>query len=374
MSTKRMRPNGRWEFRIRSRLLPRPVYLSFDDEAEGDAYVRRIEQLLARGVVPPELQVAREDAQPRLRAAMLDYLRAQPVSAADAAVLRVLLDRLPPTLELRALTFRWATEWVSSMKRVDNLSPDTIRHKVGALARCLDWVVASGDVPINPLRQLPRGYAQYTAEDGRILAETGGGAVKRAQERDRRLAAGEEDRIRSVLSGAKPAGRQRPLELREGAALLALFDVALETAMRLSEIYTLAVDQIDLPKRTVFLDKTKNGDKRQVPLSTVAVKVLKARIGGRRDGLVFPWWNGDRDPLVLRRVTSLLSRQFGRVFDAAGCPDLRFHDLRHEATSRLFERTTLSDLQIAKITGHKDIRMLSRYANLRGSDLAARLW
>src|SRR5690606_25856172 len=128
MSTKRMRPNGRWEFRIRSRLLPRPVYLSFDDEAEGDAYVRRRGQLLGRGGVPPALQVAREDAQPRLRAAMLDYLRAQPVSAADAAVLRVLLDRLPPTLELRALTFRWATEWVSSMKRVDNLSPDTIRH------------------------------------------------------------------------------------------------------------------------------------------------------------------------------------------------------------------------------------------------------
>ncbi len=46
----------------------------------------------------------------------------------------------------------------------------------------------------------------------------------------------------------------------------------------------------------------------------------------------------------------------------------------HEATSRFFERTKLSDLQIAKITGHKDPRMLSRYANLRGSDLANQLW
>ncbi|MGS0893435.1 hypothetical protein ACVBGC_12960 [Burkholderia stagnalis] len=48
--------------------------------------------------------------------------------------------------------------------------------------------------------------------------------------------------------------------------------------------------------------------------------------------------------------------------------------MRHEATSRLYERTTLSDIQIAKITGHTDPKVLMRYANLRGSDLAARLW
>jgi integrase len=77
---------------------------------------------------------------------------------------------------------------------------------------------------------------------------------------------------------------------------------------------------------------------------------------------------------VLGKTTSLLSQLFGRISDAAGCADLRFHDLRHEATSRLFERTTLSDLEISRITGHKDPRVLRRYSNLRGSDLAAKLW
>ena len=77
---------------------------------------------------------------------------------------------------------------------------------------------------------------------------------------------------------------------------------------------------------------------------------------------------------VLARVSSRLSAQFGRIFDAAGCSDLVFHDLRHEATSRLYERTTLSDVQIAKITGHTNPKVLMRYANLRGSDLALRLW
>jgi integrase len=57
-----------------------------------------------------------------------------------------------------------------------------------------------------------------------------------------------------------------------------------------------------------------------------------------------------------------------------GCDDLRFHDLRHEAVCRLYERTRLGDVQIARITGHKDLRMLKRYSNLRGSDLAEMLW
>ena len=48
-----------------------------------------------------------------------------------------------------------------------------------------------------------------------------------------------------------------------------MFDMALETAMRMREIYTLTRDQASLPKATIFLEKTKNGDKRQVPISSV---------------------------------------------------------------------------------------------------------
>jgi len=62
------------------------------------------------------------------------------------------------------------------------------------------------------------------------------------------------------------------------------------------------------------------------------------------------------------------------VAEAAGCEDLGFHDLRHEATSRFFERTSLSGEEIMKITGHKDHRMVMRYFNLRASTLVGRLW
>ncbi len=376
MATKRRRSEGGWEYVVkRSRLLPKPIYLTFASEAEGDAYVRRLEQLLDRGVVPEEYAQAKRERVPRLRAAMLDYKGAVSMSAADKGYLTVLLDRLPPAMELRAVTFQWATGWVTGMKRDDNLSPSTIRHHVGTLARCLDWVAADGRIPLNPLRQLPKGYAQYTDEDRKALAGRKDGAMaKESHERDRRLLKGEEPRIRGILAGEKPKGRQRALELHEAPALLALFELALESAMRLAEMYTLEVGQVDFKKRTVFLERTKNGSKRQVPMSSVAVKVLRGFIGKRKAGLVFPWWSGDRSAEELKRCTSQLSRQYARIFDAAGCEGLRFHDLRHEATARIYERTTLTDLQIAKITGHKDPRSLARYANLRGSDLAARLW
>lgn len=373
MATKRFRGKV-WAYQVRcSALLPKPIYLTFADEAEGDAYVARLEALLAQGILPAEFRKEPDQKHPRLRGRVIEYRETQPISAADQAVLQILLNTLPPTWELRGLTFDWALGWVTDMKRVQNLAPSTIRARVGALARCLDWLVAKGELPLNPLRQLKRGFSTYTEDDARDVAATGG-AVKDSAGRDRRLVEGEEARIRAILAGEKPVGRQRPLALLHAEALQLLFDLALETAMRLSEMYTLTVDQIDLAQRTVFLDKTKNGDKRQVPLSSVAVRLLEAYLPVLAGERLFPWWSGDRSAEEMKRATSLLSRQYARIFDAAGCTGLHFHDLRHEATARLYERTRLTDLQIAKITGHKDIRMLSRYANLRASNLAEALW
>ena len=71
---------------------------------------------------------------------------------------------------------------------------------------------------------------------------------------------------------------------------------------------------------------------------------------------------------------SRLSGRWATVARLAKCKDLHFHDLRHEATSRLFERTKMSEFKIAKITGHKDMKSLARYANLRASNLADEMW
>ena len=65
-------------------------------------------------------------------------------------------------------------------------------------------------------------------------------------------------------------------------------------------------------------------------------------------------------------------REFKRARDRAGITDLRFHDLRHTATTRLFERG-LGIMEVASITGHEDLKMLKRYTHLRAEDLVERL-
>lgn len=387
MATKRLR-GSTWEYVVkRSALLPKPIYLRFESEAEGDEYVRRLEALLDAGIVPED-HAPTAAGKSTLAELNRTYQVALHVPDEDRALLNVIHARLGKT-PLLTLDYKWVERWVSDMKRQQNLAPSTIRHYVGALSRCFAWACRSGQYPelvLNPLGLLPKRYATYSDADVAYLAATGKGKMaKRDESREQRLDAKQEAAIRAVLNGEKREDRERPLVLAYRAALECMFDLALETAMRMREIFTLSQDQIDISARTIFLDKTKNGDRRQVPLSSVAVRVLEEYLahvdsgtrgmeGFAADVRLFPWWSGEVSRAELARVTSLLSRQYSRVFDMAKCGEIRFHDLRHEATSRLYERTQLSDLQISKITGHKDPRMLSRYANLRASNLATHLW
>lgn len=352
MATK-IRRGRSWAYTIKRRaLLPRPIYLTFEDEAEGDAYVAHLEQLLDRGIVPEAFLQDRRA--PATLSHLIDgYMERVHLPESDERLL-VVLSRRIGGLRVEEFNYSRAEKWVSEMRGV--LAPSTIRHYVGAMARCIDWHIRHGDssLLVNPLRQLPRRYAT-TAEHG-------------DQERSRRLEPGEEAAIRAIMLGAIPDGRERALALRHREALGMLFDLALETAMRLREMFTLDWSQVDVARRTIFLEKTKNGDRRQVPLSSVAADLLRDATAGP----VFPWWDGRAS--TLDKTTSLLSHQFARIFSAAGCDDLRFHDLRHEATCRLFERTAMSDTEIALITGHRDPRMLKRYANLRASHLAGKMW
>lgn len=374
MAGKRQRANG-WEYVIkRAGLLDKPIYLTFVEESVGDAFVARVEKLLDKGIVPTELQT------PSRITTIADLVReferdAHP-SPKDQAALGTILKARGET-RLASISAGWVDEWISEMKRIEKIAPATIRAKVGALARCTDWGMRKGHLvmPDHPLRTLPDGYAQYTKTDAALA-----GGARVDVERDRRLEPGEFERVSAVIVAGVLPRKQRPLKLDDPKALWCIFVLAVESAMRLREMFTLTMDQVDLGKRTVFLEKTKNGDKRQVPLSSVAVQALTAyseirtAAGAKGRDVLFPWWDGDTESKKMDRISDHLSKLFIGIFEAAGCADLKFHDLRHEATSRLFEKTTLSETQIMKITGHKSHRMMMRYANLRGSDLAAKLW
>jgi len=388
MATKRAK-GKKWEYIVkRAKLLPKPLYLVFEDEEEGDSYVARLEAMLDRGIVPEEFLEGSGDKIAVLADLIKSYLVHNTVPASDVRILNLLIGRIGAT-PLTALTFAWVEKWIMQLKVEHNLAPSTIRHQVGALARCFDYASRRNIVPLlqNPIRQLPKRYATYTERERQLAkAHDPEHTARMDESRERRLLPDEEERIRAVMDRQKAEGKERPLEMRHQAAMELLFDLALETAMRLREMYTLTLDQVSLERRTIFLERTKNGNSRQVPLSTVAVQRIQEYMrhvenGTRKmesfnfdSGRLFPWWDGDLSEQKLVKLTVMLSGRFATIFKYAGLDGFRFHDLRHEATSRFFERTKLSEFEIMKITGHSSTRMLARYANLRGSSLAERLW
>ena len=366
MASKRQR-GEKWEFVFKKAgVLDKPLYLTFDSEEEGDAYAQRLDSLLAKGIVPTEFQL-----KPKVLSIanlVQEYERDAHPSMKDRSTLGVVVKQLGDE-PLLAINAAWVDAWIEHMKRVEKLAPASIRARIGTMARATDWAVRKGlmVLPDMPFRTLPDGYSQYTKLDESIA-----GVLRVDIERDRRLVGDEYERILKVIESGVLPRKQRPLKL-DVAACKTLFVLATESAMRMREMFTLTTDQVDLRQRTIFLEKTKNGDKRQVPLSSVALAALTDYLKDKRE-YVFPWWLGNYDEKELHKITDQVSKLFGSIFEIAGCDDLTFHDLRHEAVSRFFERTTLTETAIMKISGHKSQRMLMRYANLRASDLAKALW
>lgn len=134
------------------------------------------------------------------------------------------------------------------------------------------------------------------------------------------------------------------------------FLFALETAMRAGEILGLRPEDVRLADRYVILPKTKNGDRREVPLSSRAVEILQALPAG--DGPVFGLDPAIRDALWRKTRPKSLA-------------DLHFHDSRAEAIWRLSKRFDV--LQLARVIGHRDLKSLMIYYNESAADLAKRL-
>lgn len=141
--------------------------------------------------------------------------------------------------------------------------------------------------------------------------------------------------------------------------LYSIVVLAIETAMRQGEILGLRWENIDIRSGVAHLPDTKNGSSRDVPLSLRARDAL-TRLGIQSQGKVFEW-SADGLKCAWAAMKVYLKIKY-----------LRFHDLRHEATSRLFERG-LDVMEVATITGHRDLKMLRRYTHLSAKSLVAKL-
>ena len=180
------------------------------------------------------------------------------------------------------------------------------------------------------------------------------------QGRDRRLSEDEEARLKQALNA-----QSNPM-------LKWIFEIALETGMRSGEITGLRIRHVDLKRRVVRLADTKNNSARTVPLSLQAAKTFAIALENPTRptdcDLVFfgePGRDGKRRPYTFNKTWNELKKKLG-------LHDLHFHDLRHEAVSRLVEGG-LSDQEVAAISGHKSMQMLRRYTHLRAEDLVAKL-
>jgi integrase len=167
---------------------------------------------------------------------------------------------------------------------------------------------------------------------------------KGSQERDRRPTTNE---LKKIYEAAGAINRELPI----------IIELAADTAMRRTELVMLTREQ--LRGRVAYFEDSKNGSRRAVPLSTRALELLKS-LPARIDGRVFSI------------SPQSVSNYFPRACEAAGVVNLHYHDLRHEATSRLFERG-LDIMEVAAITGHKTLAMLKRYTHLSPENLADKL-
>ena len=371
-----------WQVRIRHKLLPSPLFATLGTEDEARSYAEQIESLLSRGIVPIELL---EDDKikrgPAIAKTIAAYISSVDVAPTDLVTLASLIKEVgvARTTDVNA---RWADEWVKRMKLVENRAPGSLRKRVGSLARVLDWYIRStlkdgATAPANPLRMMPRGYSQYTAAEAADLAIAGKSA-KTDEQRDRRMSDTEFARVVDALAGGRRVGRERPLTIDADFSLL--FELIVNTGLRLSEAFKLRVDQLDLAKGVIRVEGSK-GERgrlkpRVVPLAPALRPVMQAHCSGRV-GLIFPFWDGSKEDQG--RASNRLSNRFKTVFNYAQVDDFNEHDLRHEATCRWVTmrdksgRWMWSEVEICKILGWTDTRMFIRYASLRGEDLADRM-
>ena len=171
--------------------------------------------------------------------------------------------------------------------------------------------------------------------------------------RDRIITPQECDRILLALGyeEAAPVTTQRH-------KIAVAFLLALETAMRQGEIWAMRWEHVRLKERFVTLPDTKNGTRRDVPLSSRAVALLEKLSFGN-------------DGAVMNCPQESSGAIFRGACKLAGVHGVTFHDSRHTAITALARKIDVLDL--ARMVGHRDLRSLQIYYNPTASDIANRL-
>lgn len=221
-------------------------------------------------------------------------------------------------------------------KRLEVISPKSLRRQLSPLSNMFNIAKQEWGLPLkaNPLSNLRIGPSD--------------------NKRERRLRAGE---LEKLLHAAQRT--RNPF-------ILPIVRLALETAMRRGEILALRVRDVDIERCTATIRESKNGYSRTIPLSSLAVALLETTLAVMKEHAEA------RNERLFPISTLALRLAWERLTKRAQIGDLHFHDLRHEAISRFFEKG-LTVPEVASISVHRDMRMLFRYAHADKGKLAKKL-
>ena len=149
--------------------------------------------------------------------------------------------------------------------------------------------------------------------------------------------------------------------------------LALETAMRRGELLALRWENIRIKDRVAYLPMTKNGQSRNVPLSSKAIEVLNS-MTRKLHGEVFDQLTANAVKLGFTRAVKRARKVYteGGGDDPRMLTDFHFHDTRHVAITRLAEKLP-NIIELAAVSGHADVRMLKRYYHPKAEELAKKL-
>ncbi len=271
-------------------------------------------------------------------------------------------DLLKLYMEVVTPTHKGHAQEVSSLNQFIRLFPKLMLKQVGEVDQ-LDMIEFRNErlkmvKPPTVARDLSYlgGVFKFARQELRIIKDSPLSDIAKPQQaahRERRISQNEIDQIIEAF-GYQPTFQ--PINKKQQTAWAFLF--AIETAMRAGEIVSMKWQNVF--SDYVFLPDTKNGTSRKVPLSKKAKELLEVMKG------IHP------DSVCTLKDANKLSQYFWKVVTRElQIEDLNFHDTRHEATTRLAQKLPAQDL--AKVTGHKDLKMLLRYYNPTATELANRI-
>jgi integrase len=314
-----------WQVRIRRKGWSE-ANKTFGSKADAEIWARQIESEMDRGIFVSRTEAEQTTLKEALERYKLEFI--PHLSHPEVVISRVnhLQKRKLASRFLATIRSKDIAEFIEERK-YEGVAQNTIRLDLATLSKLFEIAIRNWGMEslVNPVKRVNK--------------------PKLPNGRTRRLDNDEESRL---LEACSPEFQR-----------LILF--ALETTMRREEISTLTWNNVNLEQRSIYLPKTKNGESRTIPLSPVAIELLRDINQNSNSDLVFCM------------SSQSITQKMTKATQKSKIVDFHFHDLRHEAISRFFERTDLDVMEIKSISGHRTLQMLSRYTHLRTARLADRL-